>query len=170
MRRLCRVDAPPPLPDQRARDSGGLLKVRRVGTRLRNLDTLLAHSVEMELDCCVHLPLHVLARGPRGDAPRKVGRIRREASLGMFHHDEVSHGLNPACRLTLAKVPEARSSPGLPAMVTTPGFAGCQNCRWLPRVRTSTQPSSSMSRMTSRTFTASIVHPRPVKFNRVCVH
>ena len=39
-----------------------------------------------------------------------------------------------------------------PATVTVPGFEGCVNCLWLPRVRSRYQPSRWSSRMTSRTF------------------
>jgi hypothetical protein len=59
----------------------------------------------------------------------------------------------PACRLTEAKVPFGMSSPIWPLTVTRPDFVGCLNCRWLPRVTTSTQPCCSSRRMTSRTFT-----------------
>ena len=52
----------------------------------------------------------------------------------------------------LFSVPGARSSPGRPATVTSPGFTGCLNCWWLPRVRARYQPSSARSRRTSRIF------------------
>ena len=52
----------------------------------------------------------------------------------------------------LFKVPGAKSSPGLPGIVTRPGFTGCLYCLWLPRVRARNQPSSSSCLRISRTF------------------
>ena len=40
------------------------------------------------------------------------------------------------------RAPGAKSSLGFPGTVTRPGFAGCLNWRWLPRVATRNQPSS----------------------------
>ena len=48
--------------------------------------------------------------------------------------------------------PDGQVSAGLPGIVTSPGLVGCLYWRWLPRFRLSTQPSSSMSLMISRTF------------------
>jgi len=61
---------------------------------------------------------------------------------------------NPACLRILFCVPGARSSLGFPAIVTTPFFLSCLYCRWLPRVRSRYQPSSSMSLIIARTFIA----------------
>lgn len=44
------------------------------------------------------------------------------------------------------------SSLSLPGIVTLPGFTGCRNCRWLPRVVIWYQPSRSTIRIASRTF------------------
>lgn len=52
------------------------------------------------------------------------------------------------------------SSPRLPLTVTRPDLVACLNCRWLPSWLTSAQPSSSSSRMTSRTFTRRRYHRR----------
>ena len=52
----------------------------------------------------------------------------------------------------LFSVPGARSSLDFPATVTGPGFEGCLNCLWLPRVATRTHPSSFSIRSTSPTF------------------
>ena len=48
----------------------------------------------------------------------------------------------PACRFTDANVPLGMSSPKLPLTVTRPGLIKCLNCRWLPSVLTSPQPSA----------------------------
>jgi hypothetical protein len=50
-------------------------------------------------------------------------------------------------------VPGAKSSLSFPATVTRPGFVGCSNCRWLPRVAIITQPSSANIRRTILIFT-----------------
>jgi hypothetical protein len=52
----------------------------------------------------------------------------------------------------LAAVLGCKSSDGFPATVTRPGFSVCLSWRWLPRVATTSQPSSARSRRTSRTF------------------
>ena len=57
-----------------------------------------------------------------------------------------------------AQVFGCKVSDGLPAIVTTPGRSVCRYCRWLPRVRASSQPAASMRLMASRTLTAT---PRP---------
>ncbi len=49
-------------------------------------------------------------------------------------------------------MPLANSADSFPAIVTRPGFLGCLNWRWLPRVRTRCQPSLASSARTSRTF------------------
>ena len=56
----------------------------------------------------------------------------------------------------LRRNPTGKSLPGLPGIVTSPGLEGCLYWRWLPRVRLSTHPSSSMSLSISRTFTRSL--------------
>lgn len=57
----------------------------------------------------------------------------------------------PACRSIDLSVPTGRSRFGC-GTVTRPGLMGCLNWAWLPRRATSTQPSASSSRMTSRLF------------------
>ena len=51
------------------------------------------------------------------------------------------------------------SSPGLPGIVTLPGFTEWRNCRWLPRVVTCRQPSRSIKRIASLTFGTPSLHP-----------
>jgi hypothetical protein len=55
----------------------------------------------------------------------------------------------------LFSVPRAKASGGLPAIVAVPGFDGCLNHLWLPRVRARRQPSSAMIRHRFATFTVS---------------
>lgn len=62
------------------------------------------------------------------------------------------HFLNPACFRVLPKVPGARSSLGLPATVTRPGFAECLDWRRLPLVATRNHPSSASNLRISLTF------------------
>ncbi len=52
----------------------------------------------------------------------------------------------------LFHVPGGKSSPGFPGTVTRPGLSGCLNWRWLPLVRTSRHPSSSINCMASLTL------------------
>ena len=52
------------------------------------------------------------------------------------------------------------SSPRFPLTVTRPVLLACLNWRWLPSWLTSAQPSSSRSRITSRTFTRRRYHNR----------
>jgi hypothetical protein len=60
--------------------------------------------------------------------------------------------LRPACFSTLLSVPAGTSADSLPATVTVPVFEGCRNCRWLPRYRTYSQPSTSSCLIKSRTL------------------
>ena len=62
------------------------------------------------------------------------------------------HFFSSDCLKILFNVPGARSSLGFPATVTRPGFEGCLNCLWLPRVATRVHPSSLSIRSISLTF------------------
>src|SRR5262245_3976406 len=92
------------------------------------------------------------------NAARQVWHISRIVGSRHLDYDRVSHhdfvSFSPACFNMLLSVPGAKSSDGLPAMVTRPGLVGCLYCRWLPRVATRAQPSASIRLMASRTFTA----------------
>jgi hypothetical protein len=60
--------------------------------------------------------------------------------------------------MMLAHVFGCKVSDGLPAIVTSPGRSGCRYWRWLPRVRDSSQPATSICLIASRTLTG-IVEP-----------
>jgi len=107
----------------------------------------------MKRDRVLHLSFNFLLCATCCNAARKVWRVRGITGRRPFDHDQVLHGFNPACFKTLFSVPGARSSPGFPATVTSPGFAAFLNCRCEPRWRTTTQPSSSSILTTSRIFT-----------------
>ena len=49
---------------------------------------------------------------------------------------------------------------GFPAIVTKPGLSECLYWRWLPLVLASDQPTSSILRTASRTFTKSCCSPK----------
>src|SRR4051812_30849335 len=97
----------------------------------------------------------------RSHATGQVRNIRAIACITLFDdnqvlHHETSHftvyDFNPACFRILLSVPGGRSALVLPATVTSPGLDGCLYCRWLPRVRTSCQPSASRRLIMSPTF------------------
>src|SRR4029078_4297406 len=70
-----------------------------------------------------------------GHATGKVRRIRGVVLPGFFDDDEESmyvHFFSPACLRMLFIVAGARSSLGLPEIVTRPLFVGCLNWRCLP--------------------------------------
>src|SRR5688572_8547588 len=109
----------------------------------------------MHVDRRTHACLRLLWRGAGSDAPRQIGRVRREIGSDLLDDDqEAAHqgSFSWAWSRILFSVPGARSSLGCPATVTRPGFVGCLNCMWLPRVATSNHPSSRSSRKTSRNF------------------
>ena len=88
--------------------------------RSRPTSTILAKPFKVELDRFTHVLLGRLA-GPTGcHTTREIWRVGREPGPRLLDDDEVSHGFSPACLNILFKVPGAKSSPGLPATVTTP--------------------------------------------------
>ena len=134
-------------------DLDGDLDVRGRRARFRKVHTFFFQAVQVERNRCLHLSLDIVAGTASGYAARHVGRVGRVSRCCRLDHDQVFHCFSPACFRTLFKVPGARSSPGFPATVTSPGFDACLNCRCEPRWRTTDQPSSSSLLMTSRTFT-----------------
>ena len=112
----------------------------------------------MKLNRAMDFLLNFLASVPSRYAARQVRRIRLETRGGLFDDDKVTAHLSPACFRILFFVPGARSSPGCPAIVTSPRLCGCLYCRWLPRVRSRYQPASSISFMASRTFIISFAN------------
>lgn len=112
-------------------------------TRPRWAQPVFSHATQMELNRHLHTPERGVDRLTRGYTAGKVWNRRPPVAVGVlvnahqildFLHD--SPRFNPACRLTDANVPLGMSSPRLPLTVTRPGFTGCLNCRWLPRVTT----------------------------------
>src|SRR5258708_17775352 len=102
-------------------------------------------------------PLGLTMRGSSGDNPGQVRGVGRVADLVVaLENDYVaSHGRslrNPACLRMLDSVFGFKVALGLPATVTSPGFAGWVKCRCDPAVRLSTQPSCSRMRMISLIF------------------
>src|SRR5262247_3954296 len=84
---------------------------------------------KMKLDGLAHGFFNTRTSTARGNATGKVWGVCRVACLGLFDNDEVSHGFNPACLNILLSVPGAKSDPGFPAIVTSPGFLSCLNWR-----------------------------------------
>ena len=109
--------------------SGTNLDIRRGGSRIGQLRALLPETIEMKRDGVSHLPFRVFAGCPRRDAAGHVRRVRGEPRGRRFDHNEISHDFSPACFRTLFSVLGARSSPGLPATVTSPDLDPCLNCR-----------------------------------------
>ena len=102
---------------------------------------------------------HLLLGLPNGDATREVRNVRAPACAALLEKNHVTHrwisySVRPDFLSIARRVPGGMSTPGCPATVTVPRFVGCLNCLWLPRVRTRYHPSSSRSRMRSRSFKA----------------
>lgn len=120
--------------------------------RLGNLFSCQPQTINVKRDGIMHLALDLSLRSTGGNAARQIGRIGGVAGRGVFDNDQITVHLSPACFRILFFVPGARSWPGLPEIVTSPRLLECLYWRWLPRVRSRYQPSSSMSLMASRTF------------------
>jgi len=74
------------------------------------------HSVEMQRDSFLHVFLNVLTRSPGRDAAWQIGRISGISGLSFLQLRSISfHFFSSACFKTLFNVPDAKSSPGLPA-------------------------------------------------------
>ena len=131
----------------------------------RDRKSILLETVEMELNSLVNQTANVVTSCGDRDAPWQIWDVGAEAGFRLFNHHEISHTsfssehpstlascLRPACFSTLLSVPAGTSADSLPATVTEPAFEGCRNCRWLPRCRTCTQPSTSRCLIRSRTL------------------
>ena len=125
-----------------------------LGFSRRNAFTRRFQPVDVKLDGLLDKNDNFRASFRSCDAPRKVRHICSVSIFAFFDYDEIFHVLDfiPACLRILFSVPGGMSIPGFPDTVTVPRFEGCLNCRWLPRVRTSTQPSFFNSRRSIRTF------------------
>jgi len=109
------------------------------------------HALQVKGDGLRHVLLRLLSRSASSNTTWQVGRVGGEPCPRFLDDDQIPH-FRPACFSTLFNVPGARSSFGLPAMVTTPGFSLCLNWRWLPLILTTNQPSAFIIPMTALTF------------------
>jgi len=123
----------------------------------------------MKLHCFSNLNFQFLSCFRSGDATWQVRHVRRPVSLTrLVNHRVFSHDCfsRSACRSTLFNVLGCTSSPGCPETVTVPDLAGCRNCRWLPRERSTIHPSRLSSFRSSLTFMITHHHslsPRSTK-------
>src|SRR5262245_9168087 len=99
--------------------------------RSRNLQPLSLQPFDME----ANRGADFLFDGGNGRSGRhaagKIRHISRIISLSLLDHDRVTHyrlSLRPACLKILLSVPGAKSSEGLPAIVTRPDLFGCRYC------------------------------------------
>jgi len=124
----------------------------------RNGLAVSTQTLDMGRDRLTDQTLDFLARLADGDRPRKVWDPGAPARVALLEDHRViayrSRPFRPALLRIALSVPRGTSVLGLPATVTVPGFVGWRNWRWLPRWRSNRQPSCSINRMTSRTFTA----------------
>src|SRR5579864_3994714 len=88
------------------------------------------------------------------DATRQVRDVGGPIVFGLLEHDRVAfHGASICAFLRIdLSVPIGTSSFRLPGTVTTNGFSGCRNARWLPFCRTCRHCFDSNNLMSSRTF------------------
>src|SRR5262245_60102286 len=95
-----------------------------------NRRSVLSHAFQVKLDGFADRLLCVLGSLTGGHAPRKIENIGGVVAFSLLNDYGVSHGihlvgLRPDCLRILFKVRGAKSSLGLPAKVTRPGFTGC---------------------------------------------
>ncbi len=81
-----------------------------------------AEPLKVEFDRLPHATLDLFPCGAGCDAALNVRRVGRKADWSLLYNNKDLHHLRPACLSMLFKVPGARSSLGLPATVTNPGF------------------------------------------------
>ena len=142
------------------------------GIRLRRWNSLAfgPHAFQMESNRRIHPQYDSLPCRTGGHAARKIRRVSRVAGLGLFYDDQEFHGFSPACLKILLSVLGAKSSFGLPAIVTSPDLVGCLSWRWLPRCLERYQPSATGRLTRSRTFilSATDAHPSTVDLELAC--
>jgi len=123
----------------------------------------LAQCIQMPLDRFANVELCFFQRAARSHTTRKIRHVSSPVRWSLLKNycvlDVHFFSSNPADLRIAFSVPIGMSSPGLPGTVTTCGFSGCLKWRWLPVVLTCFQPSNSISRIKSRTFTASSLQP-----------
>src|SRR5438105_11539677 len=124
--------------------SGRDCYVSCAGARLRHGFAMSPHAPDVKFNGFTNEALGLFARISRRDAAWEIGYISGISISRLFNYHRVLHFFSPACFKTLFNVPGGRSLEGWPDTVTVPGLTECRNCRWLPRVRSSRQPSSSI--------------------------
>lgn len=92
-----------------------------------------------------------LRHSQEGQEDRHQNRFRLSQHYEILH---ISY-FSPAVFKILLSAQGGMSIAGFPDTVTVPGLTESLNCLWLPRVLSSTQPSSSNKRSTALTFIAS---------------
>lgn len=102
----------------------------RAMTWWRNRKAIFAKSTHVDLDRPFDSSKSCVDRLARRDASREIRNRGAPVTVGIaIDLDEILQRfhlwpLNPACRLTEAKVPLGMSSPNAPLTVTRPGFVG----------------------------------------------
>src|SRR5262249_49744193 len=103
-------------------------------SRTRRARAIGTHATEMQLDGPLNAPQRCVNRLAGCHTPREVRHRGPPVTTPILvDADEIpklGHAyprLNPAWRLTEAKVPLGMSSPRLPLTVTRPGLLGCLN-------------------------------------------
>ena len=112
--------------------SGGQFDVFDLAGGCGNRQPVFPQAFNMEGDGLSYFSLHIRGGGARGHAAWEVRHVGGIVALGFLDDHGVPHGgphFMPACFRMLFKVPGAKSSLGLPGMVTRPGLLGCLNCR-----------------------------------------
>ena len=105
----------------------------RAMTWWRNRKAIFAKSTQVDLDRPFDSTKSCVDCLARRDASREIRNRGAPVTVGIaIDLDEILQRfhlwpLNPACRLTEAKVPLGMSSPNAPLTVTRPGFVGCLN-------------------------------------------
>ena len=80
---------------------------------------------DVKLNRVAHPSLDLGLGCPSGNTAREIRRVGRQPGRRGLHDDQVTLGhFSPACLRTLFSVPDASSSLGFPASVTSPGFSG----------------------------------------------
>lgn len=94
--------------------------------RFWNLQTVLAHAFDMELDGFLDEAFHLCSCGSDRNTTGKIGYVCAETRRAALNDDKILHGkphfFKPACFRMLASVPGGTSTLGLPATVTVPGL------------------------------------------------
>src|SRR5204863_9861846 len=93
--------------------------------RFRNLHAISSNSFDMKLDRLLDQLFDFFQGFSRSDTARQVGYIRAVTRRPFLNNHDVLHASSfrsPACFRMFFSVPVGTSTPGLPAIVTCPGF------------------------------------------------